>query len=389
MKTAKIILATVAIAMVITSIPNLTDASYTWYTDRDTVTVSSYNITLGWVNASLYYGDYVSSAGENMTGNWSMPTALNETASISMKIYNNGSTPIHCNLTVNGNQRVNNTTTINAGIEYSVGFTVSNYPQDYFNMTFNANSTDVFVNISIEWTNAEVTKSEFITGTHGIISSIKERYKTQPNIEFDKDDSWYTVEDKITVDISYYNNFTVELYDVILDIDYPSHAVNSPYDTISIDTLNNTMSEQSYLIGYQKNGPYVYSTGTAQQDIYGDYELGVRIKAYEDEKDCSWTFNPSSSDLAEYFPSLNTDTLSIEFDGSDVDFDVSSDGSITIEDIDVDEGLTTVEFTWTPSSDVTPTPTPTGISLTTILFIGIIVILCVILVAYLMKAKHQ
>jgi len=379
----KVILATVAIAIMVAGFIPQSEA-YTWYSNRNTVTVPSYNVSLGWINASWYYGDWVSGADENMTGNWSMPTPLNETSEINMKIYNNGSDPIHCNLTINGRQRVNNSTTINSGIEFNVQFEESLYTDDYFNMTFNCNSTDVFVNVTIKWVNATVTKTEFITGRYGLISSIKERYKTHPEIKFDKSDSWYTVEDKITVDVSLYTNFTLELYNTTLNISYPSHAVNQPYSTILIDVLNNSMSAENYLIGYQKKGPYVSSIGTPQQNAYGDYELGMRIKAYEDEKDCTWEFDPSSSDLSEYFPYIDLNTLEIEIDGSDVDFEI---GSITIEDIDLDEGLTSVDFTWTPTT-ITPVAPTEGINWFTWLVIGLIISVCIILIAYIIVSRR-
>jgi len=386
MKTAKIILATVAISIMVMGILPQSDA-YTWYNNRDTVTVSSYNIT-GWINASIYYGDEVTGAGDNMTGNWSMPTTLNNSANITITIYNNGTDPAHGNLTINGNSELTNATTINGGAEQAVYLNVSNYTENYMNLTFNANSTDVFVNISIHWNDADVTDTDFITGTHKIVSSIKERYKAHPEVKFDKADSWYTVEDKITFDISYYTNFTIEFYDMVVELAYPSDAINQPYSNISIDVLNNSMSAQSYLIGYQKHGPYVSSTGTAQQDIYGDYNVGMRVKAYENEKDCTWTFNPSSSDLAQYFPSLDTTSLVIEVDDVERDFTVGTDGSITIEETDFDEGLTTVDFTWTPaSSPVTPTE-PSGIDTGTLFIVGGVIVLCIALIAVIVWSKR-
>jgi len=333
----------------------------------------------GWINASLYYGSWVSSAGENMSANWSMPTPLNESNSISMKIYNNGSGPIHCNLTVNGHERVNNSTTINAGIEFNVAFDTSLYPQDYLNITFNANSTDVFLNISINWVDATVTKTEFITGVHGLIGSIQERYKTHPEIKFDKDASYYVVEDKITIRPAFVdtNNWSMEIYDVNFTIQYPSNAINSPVSKIYVDYLNLSSPSETHYIGYQKYGPYVSRIGTPSQDPYGDYELGMRVYAYEDEEDCSWEFDPESSDLSSYFPSLDYDTLTIEINGIEYNF---TRGSITISDIDLDEGQNTVEFQWTPEQVVTPvTPTERD---TTLWLIGAgILIVGVVLVA--------
>ena len=381
----KVILATVAIAIMVAGFIPQSEA-YTWYSNRDTITVTSYNIT-GWVNVSFYYDDEVAAAEENMTGNWSMPTTLNNTANITITIYNRNATdPVHCNLTINGNSELTNATTINGGAEQDVYLNVSNYTENYMNLTFNANRTDVFINISIQWTDADVTDTDFITGIHKIVSSITERYKTHPEIEFDKSDSWYTVEDKITFDISYYTNFTVEFYDMVVELSYPNHAVNQPYNNISIDVLNNSMTAQSYLIGYQKKGPYVSSIGTPQQNAYGDYELGMRIKAYEDEKDCTWEFDPSSSDLSEYFPYIDLNTLEIEIVGSDdVDFEI---GSITIEDIDLDEGLTSVDFTWTPTT-ITPVAPPTeGVNWFTWLVIGLIISVCIILIAYIIVSRR-
>ena len=378
MKKASIILVAVAVCgLVIANIPQ-SDA-YTWYNNRNTVTIPSYTVGNGWINASLYYGSWVSSAGENMSANWSMPTPLNESNSINMKIYNNGSGPIHCNLTVNGHERVNNSTTINAGIEFNVAFDTSLYPQDYLNITFNANSTDVFLNISINWVDATVTKTEFITGVHGLIGSIQERYKTHPKIKFDKDASYYVVEDKITIRPAFVdtNNWSMEIYDVNFTIQYPSNAINSPVSKIYVDYLNLSSPSETHYIGYQKYGPYVSRIGTPSQDPYGDYELGMRVYAYEDEEDCSWEFDPESSDLSSYFPSLDYDTLTIEINGIEYNF---TRGSITISDIDLDEGQNTVEFQWTPEQVVTPvTPTERD---TTLWLIGAgILIVGVVLVA--------
>ena len=390
-KTAKIILATVAIAIMVMGILPSSDASsgtYTWYTNRDTVTATSYNMT-GWINASIYYGDEVTSAGDNMVSNWSMPTKINETSNVTITIYNNGTAPAHANLTVNGNSELTNATTINAGSEQKVYLNVSSFTQNYINVTFNANSTDVFFNISVYWNNADVTDTSFITGSHHIISSIKERYKSSPIITFDKSDSWYTVEDKIVFDISYYSGFTVEFYNIYVKLSYPSDAINQPYKTINIDALTNSMTAQSYLIGYQKDGPYVSSTGTAQQDIYGNYNIGMRLKAYENEKDCSWTFNPSSSDLAQYFPSFDTTSLVIKIDGVTTDYTIGNDGSITIDNVDLDSGLTSVQFTWTPAtSPVTPTTGGTHLSTGTLIVVAGVIILSIALVAVIVRSKH-
>jgi len=338
-KIKNIALATIAIGFLIAfAMPQNTDA-YTWYTSRESITIPSYNVSLGWINGTWYYGSWVSGAGENLTGNWSMPTPLNESTELKFYIYNNGTGPIHCNLTVNGNHRLNNSTTINAGVEFSLGFDESLYPQDYLNFTFNCDSTDVFVNVTIKWVNALVTKTTFITGNLGIIKSIKERYKTHPEIEFDRADSHYAVEDKILVQAPQLQdtaNFTMEIYDVNLTIHYPDHAINKPVTKVYIDYLNLTSPAETHYIGYQKKGPYVYSIGTPSKNSFGDYELGMRIKAYEDEKDCEWDFNPESSDLSEYFPQIDYDSLVIKIDGKTVDFNVSS---IHIDEIDLDSGM--------------------------------------------------
>ena len=68
-----------------------------------------------------------------------------------------------------------------------------------------------------------------------------------------------------------------------------------------------------------------------------------------------------------------------------MDFEI---GSITIEDIDLDEGLTSVDFTWTPTT-ITPVVPPTeGINWFTWLVIGLIISVCVILIAYIIVSRR-
>lgn len=380
----KIILATVAIAFVMAAVLIPSSEAYTWYSNRDTVSVPSYEIELGWLNASIYYGDEVAAAGNNMTGNWSLPTTMDNANNITITIFNNGSTVAHCNLTVNGTLLLDNSTDISGTSEQAVYLNVSNFTVDYMNLSFNANTTDIFVNITIKWVNATVTKTEFITGEHKLIYAIRERYKTEPTIEFAKSLSFYTVEDRITVDFVDYPNLTMELYNVTLNISYPSNAINNPVTSILLSDVNDSMDAENYFIGYQKYGPYVSTIGTPTQNPYGDYELGMRIKSFENEYNCDWEFDPTSTDLSEYFPYIDLTTLEIEIDGNDVDFET---GSIVIEDIDLDAGYTSVEFTWTPA--VTPPPvgeTELGISTTTWIIISIIAIVLVILLYLLLKS---
>ena len=386
MKRATILLVAVAICgLLIANIPD--SSAYTWYSNRESISINSYTVGTGWLNTSIYYGDYVSGADENYTANWTLPTPINQSENLTIYIYNNGTGPIHCNLTVNGNERVNDSTTINAGIEFTVGFDESLYTQDYLNITFNANSTDVFLNITIKWVNATVTKTQFVTGSHGLVQSIQERYKTTPEIKFDNDESYYVVEDKITLGPPPHmvgTNWTMEIYNVNFTLTYPSHAINRPVTVIAIDSMNLSSDDATYYIGYQKYGPYVKTIGTPTQDPYGDYELGMRIYAYEDEDDCTWEFDPESTDLKDYFPYLDYDTLTIEINGVEYDF---TRGSITISGIDLDEGTNTVEFTWTPEQVITPTPTAEETD-TTLLCIGAgIIIVGIVLLVLILKKK--
>ncbi len=333
------------------------DAAYTWYSDREAIEVNSYNVTDGYMNATRDYGAWASTGDENISGNFSLPAPMSDATSATWYVYNNDSDATNMNLTYNGVLLADNNT-VNAGVEWTGTCSVASHDESYVNWSFNATDAvegHTFLNFTIHYEEVTITKSSHVTGSEGLVSSIVERYKTNPEVAFDSDNSIYAVEDKITVNLSVQDNTnnSVELHGTTLYLTMPSHKESTPSD-ISIGYINDTTAPQNYLLGYQKKGPYVSRMGDPTKDSLGDYELGVRLYTYEAEKDVTWTFDPTSTDLSEYFPELDTDTLQIEIDGKDVDF---TTGSIETEEFDLDSGETTAYFSWTPEAEEPIEPT--------------------------------
>ena len=391
-KYGKIALVTVAIGLLaIGTIPQQSDA-YTWYSNREDVAITSVNSTI-WANLSWYYN---TTGDSDVSINITLLDGLNLTGLglMNFTVYNNESGNVHANLTVNTVLMINNTTIATTANAYA---NMSNYTGgsgergvEYINLTFNCSENDVYVNISLMaqdflWTN----NTEIAT-----IYTVRERYKTQPEITLDKDDSHYAVSDKVTftiqnTDMLTIDNSTVTVVNLtILNatcvIDYPAHKTGNPIGNFSVDALHAGGSSVVQYVDYQKNGPYVKTMGDPQLDTFGDYEMGWRIKAYEAETDADWTFDPASTALSSYFPDLDTDTLTIEVDSKDYDFTL---GSIVVDDVDLDDGLTDVEFKWTPLAEPVATTEEDGTDW--MLIGGMVLLVCAVFVAVIFIAKKR
>ena len=83
------------------------------------------------------------------------------------------------------------------------------------------------------------------------------------------------------------------------------------------------------------------------------------IKTRELLSNCvDWTLDPSDEVYEGAFDTLNTDTLEVEYNGVDIDWDVDDDGNIVFEDFTVREQYTLNKFvfTWTEAEEAVAPP---------------------------------
>ena len=345
--------------------------------DRETVTVTG-----GVCDIDTYTDDNIYSpaggAGSNVTGNLTLPCKISELDDVNLSVYNGEVSAITVNFTVNGVKLFDN-------VSVSAGETVYRNLSNYttlggdVNLTYFAwsgNCSDVddeYFNITIVADDAEIYPiDDFVTVT--------EEVETTPHIEMDKDDTWYSVTDRITFD----NNCDVDIKNVTVTFTYPYQALNPSDTNVTFSSVVSSESEYENVY-YQKQGPYVKTIGSPSKNSFGEYELNMRIKAYEDEDNVTWTIDPTSSEWRDYFPSLDTNTLEIYINDEEVDF---TTGSINIEDIELEDGLNDVSMKWTPASQpITPTPSAEG-GEDIYIFLGIAVIIVAIIAVVWLTHKE-
>ena len=217
----------------------------------------------------------------------------------------------------------------------------------YIAWSFNANQTDD------EWLNITVTADNATLLSSWISSKVKvyEQDQSTPQIKTEMIDSFFTVKDKVVVS----NSFDYTLYNLSLNLTYPSHAISKPYNSILFSSIANNSSSVKY-IGYQKRGPYIKDMELTNDG--NEYTLEVRVYSYETLIDCvDWVIDTEDEEYAEYFTNLDPTTLEITEGHTQIDYTYDN-GTITIEDLSLVQGYTEYTFTWTYTPPVTPPVTP-------------------------------
>ena len=358
-------------ALVVTALAFLLVSSVytdsTFVTGRETITITGGTCDINQYSVNNVYSP-AGGAGTNVSGNVSLPCKISELDDVNMSVYNGESSAITVNFTVNGIKLFDNVT-INAG--ETVYRNLTNYTTlggdvnlTYFAWSGNCSDVDdEYFNITIIADDAEIYPiNDFVTVT--------EEVETTPHIEMDKEDTWYSVTDKITFE----NSCSVDITNVTLTFTYPYQALNPSDTNVTFSSIASGETEYKYVY-YQKQGPYVRSIGTPTRNAFGEYELNMRIKAYEDEDNVTWTIDPTSAEWRDYFPQLDTSTLEIYINDEEVEF---TTGSISIEEIELEDGLNDVYMKWTPAQQpITPTPTEEGYGAE--FYIGVIAIIVAII----------
>ena len=134
-----------------------------------------------------------------------------------------------------------------------------------------------------------------------------------------------------------------------------------------------------------KRGPYVKDI---EETVSGNtHTVEVRVYSYELLLNCvDWIIDPTDEDYSEYFDTVNFDTLEIEKEGSDVDWE-NDGGNIVMEDLSLSNGYTDFTFTWTvapapPAPPAQPTTAEVEVDYTPYILIAIVIIVAIAVVVY-------
>lgn len=367
-------------ALVVTALAFLLVSSVhtnsTFVTGRETIIITGGTCDINQQSVNNIYSP-AGGAGTNVSGNVTLPCKISELDDVNMSVYNGESHSITVNFTVNGVKLFDNVT-INAG--ETVYRNLTNYTAlgGDVNLTYFAwsgNCSDV----DDEYFNLTITADDATIYDIDAFVTVLEEVETTPHIEMNKEDTWYSVTDKIIFE----NTCSVDIANVTVTFTYPYQALNPSNTNVTFTSITSGETEYKYVY-YQKQGPYIKTIGTPTRNAFGEYELNMRIKAYEDEDNVTWTIDPTSAEWRDYFPQLDINSLEIYINDEQVEF---TTGSIYIEDIELEDGLNDVYMKWTPAQQpITPTPTERGYNVE--LIVGFIaVIVAIIAVLWLVSKK--
>ena len=349
-----------------------------YVTNRTDITVTSGTVDFNHSESNLY--SPAGGAGTNITGNITLPCNIANLTTMNFTIWNNESSAILVNLSVNGVKLIDNAS-INAGSTLTK--TLSDYTTasgdtslSWIAWSFNASDSDgEYINITIVADNATLLTSWINSQV-----SIAEKDESTPTIKTEMVSSFFAVKDRIRVT----NNLDFTIRNVTLNLTYPSHAISRPYRNITFTSITNGTTSTKY-VGYQKRGPYVKDI---EETVSGNtHTVEVRVYSYELLLNCvDWIIDPTDEDYSEYFDTVNFDTLEIEKEGSDVDWE-NDGGNIVMEDLSLSNGYTDFTFTWTvapvpPAPPAQPTTAEVEVDYTPYILIAIVIIVAIAVVVY-------
>ena len=349
-----------------------------YVTNRTDITVTSGTVDFNHSESNLY--SPAGGAGTNITGNITLPCNIANLTTMNFTIWNNESSAILVNLSVNGVKLIDNAS-INAGSTLTK--TLSDYTTasgdtslSWIAWSFNASDSDgEYINITIVADNATLLTSWINSQV-----AIAEKDESTPTIKTEMVSSFFAVKDRIRVT----NNLDFTIRNVTLNLTYPSHAISRPYRNITFTSITNGTTSTKY-VGYQKRGPYVKDI---EETVSGNtHTVEVRVYSYELLLNCvDWIIDAADEDYSEYFDTVNFDTLEIEKEGSDVDWE-NDGGNIVMEDLSLSNGYTDFTFTWTvapapPAPPAQPTTAEVEVDYTPYILIAIVIIVAIAVVVY-------
>ncbi|RLF95970.1 hypothetical protein DRN52_03255 [Thermococci archaeon] len=346
MKRVGVILGISALLLLIT----VSASASTWLTYRDTVDVASGTVD---ISLTVWHNQTTTETYRNI----SLPCQISELDSSLTKfaIKANGG-DITYNLDVNGvtiksSQTVTDGNWDNTTLAEMISAGVSD-SDTYLNFTFSVSADTNIIEIDVYGDDCALTSSWISNHV-----TVKEKDVTEPEVGTSSTSAFWTVNDSITV-----TNLGLgyNLYDVNLTLSYPAHKISTPVSYLVWTSIPADGSGTKY-VQYQKYAPYVYKVKDESEG--NSHKAIVYIKTRELLTNCvDWTIDPSDEVYDGAFDTLDTSTLSIEYNNVDMDFTVNDDGTITIEDFTVREQYTLNKFvfTWTvaPAVPITPVEVP-------------------------------
>ena len=151
----------------------------------------------------------------------------------------------------------------------------------------------------------------------------------------------WSVRDNITVT----NTLGYDITDVDIHIDYPSSVVSdNPTEWINDTSVANGVTETGY-VEYQKYGP---ANDLDEDDVTAtNGNIVINLDSDDELDEAEWEIDFDDEVWDGAFDDIDYDTLTIEINGDEVDEDDWEQGSLLIENINIDEGENEIEFTWT------------------------------------------
>lgn len=221
--------------------------------------------------------------------------------------------------------------------------------------TWGVSNSSAYINVTLHViTNETAETAIWVNANDGTLSgdnftySISESLVTTPNIKNSDTVNTYTVEDKVKVsqDSSFnltYSNATFT---------YPDMASSTDIKSLTGDSLNKTESSSKTLT-YQKNGPFVTDIDTDKDG--SDRTTEMKVYSYENLS-AVFDENLLEDPWKDDFPSFDKDSLTIELDGTEVDFE-DPEGQVTTDEMSLDKGYQTLTFNYSTAAAFAPTIT--------------------------------
>lgn len=352
----------------------------TWLTYREDVAIDSGTVDMSYtvsISDTGSSGDYKNITLPCLASSLTNDTTLINVTTTSNQTYNLTVNGNSCNATsmLNRTYFVWNLTDLLSGSKVAAADT-------YINVSFDFNETSGnFVNITITASDAAFTSTWLSSNV-----VVKEKDVTTPYIGTSSGRSFWTVNDSIAV--SHTIGYT--LSDVNLTPTFSSQTITSPATYYNVGSVANSTTVTTYA-QYQKRGPYVFdvdddSSGTS-------HEVTIYVQTNELLTTCvDWSIDISNSVYDDVFDTINYDTLDVELNGRDVDWD---EGSVEMEDLTIKTSYSNNEFTFTWTEAAVPTP-PTAEAWYMLTFLGIaaylwitIIIAVIVIIALVLYIRKK
>lgn len=332
------ILALTALIVLAMFVVQPANATTSWMTYREDISISAVTVDIDY---TTYHNDTTTETYDNIT----LPCPASEltNASTLFHINSTAGTNVTYNLTVNGTSIVNNgwvngtSTDTNLSTILTSDSGISD--DTWLNFTFDCNQTGAYIWINITASDASCSAT-WVTS----VQTVKEKDVNTPEIGVGSTTSFMTVNDSLNIT----HTVGYSLQDVNATLSYPSHAVSSAtYQNFGTVANNSGVTKYKQ---YQKYGPYVYDV---DDDTEGtEHSVDVYIKSNELlTLTVDYDLTTSDDVYENYFDTLNYDTLDVELNNADVDWE---EGSIVMEELTMKDGWSVNHFTFTWSEAVTP-----------------------------------